>query len=211
MPKKTYKNIPSGIRDIADYAKKQGYIRFNPKDNIINFFLRKQGVVRRVKVCFDEEKFYDVDNKCYVNERNCGYILALKEYYYRLGIPTYWKKIDKKCECKRRYVLFIDVISELFNPKEWTIVKQCEIKENGVWKIVPHDVPTLDIDMSDEKRNNTIREMFSVYGVPVIALTQMFNLKERRIRKIVEDLREQHRKVKISRGLKKVPLERFEN
>ena len=114
MPKFKCENIPRMIISISDNVKKRGYVRYNPKDCILNFFLRKQGVVRRLQIHFDKEKLYDVDNKCYVDERNCGYVLALKEFFYKKGIPTYWKKVKPKCECRTRYMFFIDLFSEFF-------------------------------------------------------------------------------------------------
>lgn len=197
------KKISAQIEMISDNAMKRGYVRINFKDKIMNFYLRKQGIVRRVRIDMEKEKFIDVDNKCNINIYNCGYLLATKKLYMKKGIPTYWKKADKECTCKTRYVIYVSLLEDFFNPKEWVVIKQCERKENGIWKIVPHDVPISNIDVSNEKKKNTIKQMYSVYGVPVKVLAELFKLKERRIQYIVKDLKEQYKNVKKSKGLKK--------
>jgi len=209
--KNNKRKISIQIEAIADYAMKQGYVRYNPKDEIINFYLRKQGVVRRVRLDFENEKFIDVDNKCEVTVFNSGYILAMKKLFLKTGLPTYWKTADKSCLCKTRFVVYVSLLEELFDPSQWTVIKQCETQNSdGTWKIVPHDVP-LNVDMSNRKIKNTIIQMYSVYGVPVKVLATMFRLSKRRIYEIVQKFKTQYDKVKKSRGLKKVGFERREN
>jgi hypothetical protein len=214
-----YENIPRQIRNIADHAMKRCYVRYNPKDEILNFYQRrinkfiKKGIVRRIRIDRKNAKFIDVDNKCEVHIWDCGYLLATKLLYMKTGIPTYWKKADKKCTCKTRFVFYVSELDDLFDPDpaKWIVLKQCEVKKDGKWKIVPHDVPISNIVVSDEERNNTIREMYSVYGVPPKVLANMFKLSERWTQKLVQDLKEQYKKVKKSRGLKKVGFEYFED
>ncbi len=205
---KKYKNVPYQIKIIADNVMNHGYVRYNMKDEILNYYLRKQGIVRRIKIDFKKQIFFDVDNKCEVQIHNCGYLLATEIMYMKTGIPTYWKHADDECTCKRRYVIFVSDLEELFSPNVWTIIRQCEVRENGKWKIVPHDVPVFNIYESPKVKKNTIREMYSMYGMSVKVLADVYDLSLRRIQRVVQDLKEQHKKVKKSRGLRKVHWER---
>jgi hypothetical protein len=227
-----YENIPRQIRMIADHAIKRCYVRYNPKDQILNYFQRpiknakgitiqKSGVIRRVRIDRKNGRFMDVDNKCEVHIWDCGHLLATQMRYMRVGIPTYWKPVKKDCTCKTRYIFYVTELDDLLDEKltNWTIEKQCKLQDEktGIWKIVPQNVPILlkGVNASNfisiEFRNNTIKEMYAFYGVPPKVLANMFGLSERWTQRLVKDLRKKYKKVKKSAGLKKVGFEYFED
>ena len=218
--KNNSENVSHRILEIAENIMKRGFVRYNPKDEIMSFCLRdyrpkkgiviRGGVVRRLRLDFKNEKFIDVDNKCDVTIQNCGYLLAVKKMYLFTGIPMHWKRTDKSCTCKTRYVIHAAILDDLFDPSQWKIIRQCKIKENNIWKIVPHDIP-LNVYIPYDVKNNTIREMYSVYGVPPSVLADLFKLSIRRIQEIVQDLKLQYKKVKVSGNLKKVSREWHED
>jgi hypothetical protein len=226
-----YENIPSQIKLIADHSIIGCYVRYNPKDNILCYYQRavknkkgitinKSGVVRRVRVDRKNERFIDVDNKCEVHIWDCGHLLATQMFFMKTGIPTYWKPIKKSCPCKTRYIFYLTELDDLLDEKmtNWTIQKQCKVQdENGVWKIVPRNIPILLNGSQSsgfykvEQRNKIIREMYAFYGVPPKVLASMFSLSLRSTQTIVKDLKDEYKKVKKSAGLMKVGFEYFED
>lgn len=211
-----YTKIPKQISIISDNVMKRGYVRINFKDRILSYYLRKQGVVKRIYIDMKNEKFVDIDNKCDVNIRDCGYLLATDKKFMKTGISTFWKHADKECTCKTRYIFYLSELDDFFDPRTWTAIKQCKRKVNGLWKIIPHDVPITNVNFSEDEMNETMREMYSVYGVPPKVLVKIFSIEKRpiklrRVQQIVADLKDQYKSVKRSASLKKVDWEYFED